>query len=291
MNYQDSVSIKKPLANGKRSKENRLWFRSLVQILFFLLILLISINNYLVENGQSIPFLPEVSLHAICPFGGVVSFYQLLTVGTLVQKIHESSTVLMGIVFILTILFGPVFCGWICPLGTVQEWVSKIGKKIFKRKHNHFIPAKVDQTLRYLRYLVLGWVIYMTARSGQLIFADYDPYHALFNLWSSEVAIGGLIILGITLAGSFFVERPWCKYACPYGALLGIFNLFRIFQIRRNESTCTLCSACNRSCPMNIPVMQKKVIRDHQCISCLKCTSSEGSCPVPATVEYIAGGK
>ncbi len=192
--------------------------------------------------------------------------------------------------FLLAILVGPAFCGWVCPLGTIQEWVGKIGKKLFKRKYNHFIPYKIDRILRYSRYLVLAWVIYMTAVSGKLIFSDIDPYFALFNFWTSEVAIGGLIVLGITLISSLAIERPWCKYACPYGAVLGIFNTFRIFSIRRNESTCKLDLACNRVCPMNIPVSEKKVIRDHQCISCLKCTS-EYICPVAGTVVLSTGGK
>ena len=58
-----------------------------------------------------------------------------------------------------------------------------------------------------------AWVIYMTARSGQLIFADYDPYFTLFNFWTGEVAISGFIVLGTVLVLSLFVERPFCKYA------------------------------------------------------------------------------
>jgi polyferredoxin len=83
---------------------------------------------------------------------------------------------------------------------------------------------------------------------------------------------------------SLVVERPFCKYACPYGALLGIFNLFRIFKIRRNPSTCIDCKACDRTCPMNIPVSTGGAVRHHQCIACLKCTS-EQACPVDKTVE------
>jgi len=88
----------------------------------------------------------------------------------------------------------------------------------------------------------------------------------------------------VVLVLSLIVERPFCKYACPYGAVLGVFNLFRIFKIRRRRSTCIDCKACDRSCPMNIPVSTSGAVRDHQCISCLKCTS-EQVCPVENTVE------
>jgi polyferredoxin len=273
---------------SKTRTSKKLWLRSTAQIFFFGLIALIAVNHTLAEEGRGIAFLSSASLHAICPFGGVVTLYKLVTTGTFVQKIHESSVALGGLVLLLAILFGPVFCGWVCPLGSVQEWFGKLGRKIFRKRYNHFMPEKLDRVLRYLRYLVLGWVIYMTAVSGTLIFADYDPYFALFNFWTGEVAVTGFIVLGVTLAGALFVERPWCKYACPYGAFLGITNLFRVFKIRRVESTCISCDLCSKECPMNIEVSKVKVVRDHQCISCMECTS-EALCPVADTVVLTIG--
>ncbi|HSF83466.1 MAG TPA: 4Fe-4S binding protein [Anaerolineales bacterium] len=128
----------------------------------------------------------------------------------------------------------------------------------------------------------------MTAVTGKLIFAECDPYFALVNFWTSEVAVLGLVVLGVTLVGALLVERPWCKYACPYGAVLGLSNLLRVFKIRRVESTCKLDGACDIYCPMNIPVSTQHIVRDHQCISCLDCTS-EARCPAAATVEFVAG--
>ena len=277
---------------GKRFRLFRpksIWIRKVVQWFFFLLIALTAINNALAENGAGIPFMSDASLHAVCPFGGVETLYTMVTSGLLVKKIHDSSLVLAGIVLLLSILFGPVFCGWVCPLGTVQEWVGKLGKKLFRRRYNYFVPAQLDNTLRYLRYGVLAWVLYVTASSGTLIFEAYDPYYALFNFWSTEVAWSALAILGLILILSIFVQRPWCKYACPYGAVLGITNLFRVFSIKRSETTCKLDGACSIMCPMNIPVDSKKVVRDHQCISCLECTS-EAVCPVAKTVLFTSGG-
>lgn len=277
---------------GKRIRLFRpksIWIRKVVQAFFFVLIALISVNHTLFESGQNIGLISYASVHALCPFGGVETLYAYLTSGTLLPKLRESAVILMMIGFLTAVLFGPAFCGWICPLGTIQEWVSGFGRKIFRRKFNHFVPEKLDNMLRYARYGVLAWVIYVTAKSATLLFADYDPYFALFHFWTGETAISALVVLGLTLGLSLLVERPWCKYACPYGALLGLSNFFRVFSIIRAESTCKADGACSIMCPMNIPVDRVKTVRDHQCISCLECTS-EAICPVAKTVVFTTRG-
>ncbi|MBN2736692.1 MAG: 4Fe-4S binding protein [Spirochaetales bacterium] len=271
-----------------KDKKKSARIRLVVQILFFLVVTLIVTAHNLVEIGVEIPLIGSASIHSICPFGGVVSIYEFFVSGSFVKKIHESSFILMAIVFLLSLLAGPVFCGWVCPFGSFQEWIAKLGKKIFKKRFNHFIPYKIDKYLRFLRYVVLVWVIYMTATSGQLLFQNIDPFYTLFNFYTSEMAISGYIVFGVIVVLGFFVERPFCKYACPYGALLGIFNLFRLFGIKRNAATCIDCKACDKICPMNIPISDKSTIRNHQCITCMKC-SSEQSCPVPDTLNLEAG--
>ncbi|MBU0927947.1 MAG: 4Fe-4S binding protein [Spirochaetes bacterium] len=277
-----------PTVTAKPKKTSR-WLRRGIQIFFFLLVALVATNEALSERGvETLSFIEGASLHAICPFGGVVSFWQLATAGTLVKKVHESSVALAVIALALSVLFGPVVCGWVCPLGSLQEWFGSIGRRIFGKRYNTFVPARIDKPLRYLRYLVLAWVSYMTIVSGKLFFQDLDPYYALFNFWTGEVALAGAAALVATILLSLFVERPFCKYACPYGAFQGVFNLFRVFGVKRVASTCISCKACDRACPMNITVSASGTVRDHQCISCLKC-SSEEACPVADTVVLAAG--
>ncbi len=253
---------------ARRRRRGRPWIRTSVQALFVLVVVL---------------SLADASLHAICPFGGVVSLYRLFTEGDYVQKIHASSVVLMLAVFGLAALFGPVFCGWACPFGAVQEWLGALGKKLLGRRFDRLVPEKADRILRYLRYVVLALVIYNTAATAKLVFQDYDPYYALFNFFSGEVAIAAYAILGATLLLSLAVERPWCRYACPYGGLLGLTNPIRLLKLRRNEATCTHCGACDRACPSRIPVSKRATVHDTACIGCMKCTSGE-ACPIPDTV-------
>lgn len=262
--------------------------RIISQVFFFALIALIALNHYLSESGNSIPIIGTFSLHAACPLGGVETAVALATLGVYVPKIHPSSVVILAIILFLSLILGPVVCGYVCPLGSVQEWIGKIGKRIFGKKYNTFVPEKVDKVLRYARYLVLIIVVYLTTNSLRLVFLEVDPYYALFNFWSSEATIGSIIVLGMVLLGSLFVERPWCKYACPFGAIVGLTNLFSVFKIRRNAHTCINCNLCTQACPMNIDVSKAQAIKDHQCIRCGLCTS-EGVCPVEDTVEMRFG--
>jgi polyferredoxin len=262
----------------------KLKIRYFIQLFIFALIGLIAVNHNLAEQGKGIAWLSQASLHAICPFGGVVTIYNLLTVGTFVKKIHASAVVLMAIVLFTAILFGPAFCGWICPLGSIQEWIGKIGRKIFGKRYNHFLPQKVDGVLRYLRYVIFGLVVYLVAVSGTILFSAVDPYYALFNFWNGEATLISIAILIVTLLLSLVVERPWCKYLCPYGAFLGTTNLIRVFKIRRSTETCINCMVCNNVCPMNIEISEKEQVLNHQCISCLECTS-EQNCPIENTVQ------
>lgn len=224
--------------------------------------------------------------HKVCPFGGVETAYTLVTTGEYVQKVHPSSMVLLILGLAVTLLFGAVFCGFICPLGTLQEFIGKIGKKAFPKFHNKNIPDKLDKTLRFFRYVILGVIIYLTTAVGKLVFQGYDPFYAVMNVFSDEVSAAAFVILGIILILSLFIERPFCKYACPFGAVLGIVSLLSVFKIQRNKKTCINCGLCDKNCPMNIEISSMKTVKNHQCIGCFTCTSGV-SCPVSNTV-YLA---
>lgn len=258
--------------------------RVMSQVFFFVLVGLIAWNHYLSEIGQPMPIIGASSLHAICPYGGVETILSWLTLGVFVPKIHPSSMVLLVIILLLTILLGPVVCSYMCPLGSIQEWFSKIGRRVFGKQFNRYIPRRIDCILRYLRYGVLIFTVYLTTQSLKLVFLEVDPYYALFNFWSEEATLGGIIVLVLILVSSLFIERPWCKYACPFGAIVGLLNKISLFKIRRNPVTCIDCGKCSRNCPMNIDVANKTVVSDHQCISCGICTS-ETVCPIKNTVE------
>ncbi|APT76136.1 4Fe-4S ferredoxin [Marinitoga sp. 1137] len=251
-------------------------FRLAVQIVFVAFVLYVSIGHYIVENNPGVELFGVASLHTLCPYGGVVNLYTFFTTGNYVSKLHQSVFIMLFALFALLLFTGASFCGWICPLGSVQEWVGKLGKKIFKDKYNR-VPVKVDRVLRYLKYIVLAIIIIQTARTSKLVFEPYDPYYNLFNIWTDEIAITGYISVLLVLGLSLFVERPFCRYACPLGAINGLFNSFSFLTIKRKKDTCINCKLCDRACPVGIVVSEKNAINSPQCIRCMKCVEA---CPV-----------
>lgn len=257
--------------------------RRAVQIVFFALVAMLALVKGLKDSGVAIAFLPEISLHAVCPFGGVVTIYDFFTTGAFLPKLHSAAFILMALGLVVAVFFGPIFCGYVCPLGSYQEWIGRLGRRLFPRRYGKLISPAADRALGYLRYGVLAVTVYQTAVAGTLVFQAVDPYYALFNFLTGEVALSALILLLAVTVLSLFIERPWCRYLCPYGALLGLFNLIRIFPVRRKASSCIHCGRCDQVCPMKIDVSKSTAVRDPRCISCYQCLSGN-ACPVADTV-------
>ncbi|RPJ08552.1 MAG: 4Fe-4S binding protein, partial [Spirochaetaceae bacterium] len=263
--------------------------RFTVQILFFLFVAGLAVWGQIApavheqETGQS----GSGDLHSICPFGAVETAGRLLTQGLFVPKTSPQNMVVFGALAFLTILFGAVFCGWLCPLGSIQEWVGKLGKKIFGRKYNHFVLPKIDRIFGYLRYGVLALVIFKTTELVTLTFTALDPFYALFNFFTGSALPSALVVLGVVLAASLFVERPWCRWFCPLGALTGLIQKLSPWKIR-TRAGCTECGRCTYSCPVNIDVCAKPAVTDAHCIRCMECLDT---CNKDALGFSLPGGK
>ena len=116
-----------------------------------------------------------------------------------------------------------------------------------------------------------------------MILESINPYHAFLGIFKNNISKIGFIILLIVITTSLFVQRPWCRYLCPYGALLGLSNKIKLFRIVRNNNTCVSCKKCSKSCPMGIAVHEKEEVRDLSCISCLECVNDK-VCPIKNTI-------
>jgi len=256
--------------------------------LLALFVVLVSIAAYL---HQVLGAAKAPSIHALCPFGGLESLYQVFTTGTFISKIFAGTLTLFIITLIVALLFRRSFCGLICPFGAIQEFFAKIGQKIFKRKW--IMPAPIDKPLRHLKYVVLIVTVVYAWRTAGLWMAPYDPWSAyahlpegLESVWK-ESAIG-LILLALTVLGSLIYDRFFCKYLCPMGALYGIVGKLSPLKVVRNENECIDCGICNKSYPMNIDVQHSLKVTTAECMNCQTCVTS---CPKPGALDHQLGHK
>jgi len=247
--------------------------RYLMQIIFFIFISYIAINHLVIRGGPDV----SATIHAYCPFGAIESLYNNLVHGTFVYKVQYSSYVLFVAIVGISLLFGKGFCGWVCPFGSLQEWIRIGGAKLFKRKKS-LLPQVVDAKMRYLKYGVVLLIVIPSFVTGRMVFENYDPFVAFFHF--GEKITGELqpayIILGVVLVFSLFIGRFWCRYFCPLGAILGLLNKISLFSIKRVKESCTDCGLCDTKCPVDIQLSNIDRLKSAECIGCLE---SEQACP------------
>ncbi len=254
--------------------------RRLVQLAFAGWILVAAVRHQLAPIGGE-----TASVDALCPFGGVETLVTWVTTGHFISKTHPSNLILGLAVLAATLLVGNVFCGWICPFGAVQDALSWLKRKAHLPEVT--LPAAWDKALRWGRFVVLAIVIYASVSTAKLWFAGYDPYVTLFGLgWLFEFNAStmwvSLTLLAIVLGGSLVIDRFWCRYLCPLGAVFSITSRFSLLRIRRSSQACTSCTVCDRPCPVGIEPSKAMPFVSTDCIGCLDCVAA---CPVKGALR------
>lgn len=252
--------------------------RRLVQLGFAAFILIAAVRHNTVGDAAG-----ASSVDALCPFGGLETLWTRLTTGRLIAKTHPSNLVLGAGLLVATLLAGGAFCGWICPLGSLQDLLTGIRRRL--RLPELKVPEKLDRVLTWGRYVVLAVILYGSISTAKMVFADYDPYRTLFSLgWLYEFNLAeawpAYAIALSVLAGAFFVPRLWCRYLCPLGGAISLVSRISFLRIRRNANTCIDCKKCDRTCPVKVPVSTASSVT-HECIGCLQCVEA---CPVKDTL-------
>ncbi len=219
------------------------------------------------------------------PIGALLGWRLFAATGTW-DPIHPAAMVFFGFALLSSFLLRKSFCGWICPVGTISEWLRTIigAKKRFSLK----IPRWVDIPLRGVKYLLLGFFIYViftmpiNAITG---FID-SPYYKMSDVkmlqFFTQMSALTAVILTLLIVASIFSPLFWCRYFCPYGALLGLLAMVGPTRIVRNKTHCIQCGECRRGCPAQLPVDQKQRIRSPECWGCMQCV---GVCPKEGALQ------
>ena len=202
-----------------------------------------------------------------------------------VPAIHPAGMFLLVAFLAISFLLRKAFCSWLCPVGTISEYLWRAGKKLFRR--NFVLPRWADLPLRSLKYWLLGLFVLAVASMSAADIAAFmgSPYGLIadvkmLNFFRHMTEVTAIVLLLLTVF-SVLVQNFWCRYLCPYGALLGLAALFSPTSIRRREATCIDCAKCAKACPSNLPVDKLVQIRSAECTACLECVAV---CPAQETL-------
>jgi polyferredoxin len=167
-----------------------------------------------------------------------------------------------------------------------------LGKKLFGRTFS--IPRWLDYPFRSLKYLLLLFFLWSIAAMGveELEHFIYSPYNRVADikmyLFFADITPFALWTIAILVVLSVFIQNFWCRFLCPYGALLGIVGWLSPFKVKRTASSCIDCELCTRACPANIKVHRAGTVWSDECTTCMLCVAV---CPVKDTLEVRARAK
>jgi len=219
------------------------------------------------------------------PIAGLMNVRYWLSTGRL-PATHPAALFLFASFVAISFLFRRAFCSWLCPVGTLSEYLWRAGRQILRR--NFQLPKWVDWPLRSLKYALLGFFVWAIASMSVSAIEEFmhSPYGAIadvrmlnfFRYLGSTTAI----VLGVLVVVSILVQNFWCRYLCPYGALLGLTSLLSPVRIRRSETACIDCAKCAKECPSGLPVDKLISIRSAECTGCMECVAV---CPAQGALE------
>jgi len=269
--------------------------RIVVQVFFAVVCILIGlrvVQFYLAAQAGHLP-LPArpPGVDAFLPISGLMGILDWAYQGSL-NRVHPAATVLVVVALAMAFFFRKSFCSWMCPVGLASELLARFGRWAFGR---NFRPWKwIDIPLRGIKYLLMaffvGAVLTMGASSLQAFITS--PYNQVadikMGLFFLDMSRVGVITVGVLVLSSVFVEGAWCRYGCPYGALLGLFSWFSPTRITRTADSCVDCGLCDRACPARLPISTKASITSPECTGCMDCLAV---CPVANTLELTTVGR
>lgn len=215
-------------------------------------------------------------------YGALRDVYTALISGTFSAAALSWQLWVLAATIPLTVLMGRFFCGFICSFGAMGDLFWFISGKLMKKRPR--IGDSIDKALKGLKYLILlfivifiwtlGAVSFDTASSPWNIFGMY----ASLNGWPSEnylLSLGGGLLL-LIIIGSMLVERFFCRYLCPLGAVFAPISRIRFFRFKKPRQNCGSCSLCSKNCSMGIPLYRSDYVTSGECIGCLACKEA---CP------------
>jgi NAD-dependent dihydropyrimidine dehydrogenase PreA subunit len=290
LDLEPSTTPLKPSALRERGRRIRS-IRHLAQAGAALLVLWIGYDFVAwvraLEVGQTAGTRPP-GVEAFLPIAALMSLRHLWATGE-VHPVHPAGLVILLAVLATGLLLKKAFCSWLCPIGTLSEMLGAVGTAAFGRRLTP--PRFLDVPLRGLKYLLLLFFVHaiFVAMRPQDVAAFLDaPYNRVADIkmlyFFERLTPFALKVLAAFVLLSMIVPYVWCRYLCPYGALLGALSLLSPLKVTRHAS-CIDCGLCTKACPSRLPVARLSRVRSDECFSCLSCVAA---CPVPRALRVQA---
>ncbi len=296
--FKENISFPWYKRLADRLKNDSQFFRSSVQLAFVLLCAWIGIEFYLfmqwgISDGTTAFIERPPGAEGFLPISAFMGLLHWGFTGML-NTIHPAATIILIAIIAASVVMKKAFCSWMCPIGTLSESLWMLGQQLFKK--NITVWKWLDYPLRSLKYLLLFFFTYSIATMSvyDLNMFINSPYNKVADikmyLFFAEITPFALWTIIILMLASVVVKNFWCRFLCPYGALLGIAGLFSPFRITRVKETCIDCELCTKVCPSNIKVHQIGQARlnsavgqvwSDECTSCMRCVEE---CPVKETL-------
>jgi polyferredoxin len=280
-----------------RTRKREAWagraLRPIVQGAFLVLVLMIGAQFALfvwqLERGREPTWGRPPGVEAFLPISALISLKYWLLTG-IFNRIHPAGLVLLLAIGSVSLLLKRGFCSWVCPFGLFSDCLERVHRRLFGRRLS--LPRVVDYPLRSLKYLLLLfflWAIFVRMDVGQLARFIDSPYHRVADVkmlkFFTEPSHTTIVVLAVLTGLSFVIPFFWCRYLCPYGALLGALSVFSPFKVRRHAGTCTKCERCSQVCPARVRIHRVRRVWSDECHACLRCVDA---CPVAGTLRLTA---
>lgn len=215
---------------------------------------------------------------------GAVPFVDpLATLEASLAARQATETMLLGtgLLVLAALVLGPVFCGWVCPLGLLLDLNQWVRRRIYRLRRKPVpSPTRVPTAGRFLLLGVLTGVALIATLP---VFQVLSPIHLLVRALLFGATLG-LLVVATILVVEWFVPRLWCRALCPLGALYGVLGRHAPFRVRIDPALAAhrACGLCGASCPMGIPVTERHAPAGPTSLldaGCTRCGSCVDACP------------
>ncbi len=210
-------------------------------------------------------------------FSAIKSIYMSILAGNFDAAAHMGQIVLVVAMLFITAIMGRFFCGFLGSFGTMGDFFWYIGTKLKLKRPK--IGSRTDRILKKTKYVLLAIIFLLCWTFGVTILSGTDNPWTVFGMltrldgWTEGGVLLsiGMFLLLLIIAGSLYIERFFCRYLCPLGAVFAITSKFRLFKIRKPRRDCGSCRACTKRCSMGISLYKSNMVKSAECIDCLNC--------------------